>query len=104
MQGLNFYLQYPNAKEKRKATRKNLGNHSGNVVAVPTCREQWWLSEDGDGRKQWLAECFAAVQDIPNNPVCGTSCSFEYLKDSCKRISERQARKIHPRLFSLLDA
>ena len=81
-----------------------LGNHSGNVIAVSTCREQWWLSATGDGAKRWMAECFSAVQDIPNNPVCGSSCSFEYLRESCKRISENQAREIHPKLFQYLDA
>ena len=34
MNGVRFYLGYPNSAEKRKATRKRLGNHSGNVIAV----------------------------------------------------------------------
>ena len=34
MNGVRFYLEYPNSAEKRKATRKRLGNHSGNVIAV----------------------------------------------------------------------
>lgn len=34
MKDYTFYLEYPTLKDKRKATRKELGNHSGTVLAV----------------------------------------------------------------------
>ena len=34
MKGYKFFLEYPNAKAKRAATRAALGNHAGNVIAT----------------------------------------------------------------------
>lgn len=90
MKGLRFYLEYPNKTEKNKATVKNPGNHSGNCIAV-------FIG-------QWIPgtmniECEAAVMDIPNSPVCGTSASYEYLREKCKRIPARMVKDIHPKLW-----
>ena len=98
MNGFKFLLEYPNAKERRKATRKNLGNHSGNVIAAFTGRDYRWL----DGNKL-LTECISALQDHPNSVVCSSSFCDEYQRERCLRISEAQAREIHPNLFYFLD-
>lgn len=97
MKGVRFYLEYPNEKEKEKATRKDLGNHSGNVIAV-FYENNWYETFDGifyDGLAPLLWK--------PNSPVCGTSIHEDFLRDKCKRISEKQAREIHPELFVILD-
>lgn len=96
MKDFRFYLEYPNQKEKRKATRKNLGNHSGNCLAVYTDKD--YLLPD---RKS--IEAIGAVLFNENSPCCGTFVSFDYLRSSCKRISEKQAREIHPNLFNYLE-
>ena len=106
MLGINFYLNYPNKTEKHKGTRKNPGNHSGNVVAVFTKHERgkWtnfpdWISY-GSGP---IAGAVGALFYEPNSVVCSTSVGLSYLDDRCKRISEKMAREIHPELFRYLD-
>lgn len=106
MKGFNFYLDYPSKKDKKQGTRKNPGNHLGNVIAVTTRFERgrwtnfpdWWPY----GRRP-IASAIAAILHKPNSPVCGTSVSMDYLDERCKRISEKMAREIHPALFTYLD-
>ena len=95
MKGYTFYLEYPTLRDKRKAIRKELGNHSGNVLAVYGD----WFNIDHYYKK----ECVSSVYDKPNSEVCTSSCDGEYLTTNCKRISEKQAREIHPKLFQYLD-
>ena len=99
MKGYIFYLEFPTAKAKREATRKNLTGHSGNCIAV--------TSDKQEQIEQWrVNKCYpavSAVQDIPNNPCCFGSVSPEYLLSNCKRISEAQAREIHPNLFYRIE-
>lgn len=95
MKGYHFFLEYPSSTEAKKATRKNLGEkHQGNVLAliVP-------LQYDAN----YHMDCVCATFFYPNSTVMYGSCSREYLKQ-CKRISEAQARKIHPELFKRLDS
>jgi len=96
MKGFKFFLEYENKTEKNKGTRKNPGNHSGNVVAVldDTLR----ATKDGahyDG--------IGAVFYTRNSGVGSTGVATKYLREKCKRISETQAREIHPNLFDVLD-
>ena len=98
MKNFKFYLEYPDLKSKRKATRKNLGNHAGNCVAII------------EGTKKFSAfpndldnDAIAAIQDYKNCPCAFTIVSDGYLNEKCKRISEQQARKIHPELFKYLE-
>jgi hypothetical protein len=96
MKGVKFYLEYPSNADKRKATRTNLGNHEGNVIAI--LDNGIYISGGepvGDG--------LGAVFYIPNSPVAGTGVSLAYLRERAKRISEKQAREIHPELFTRLD-
>ena len=99
MKGYIFYLEFPTAQAKRKATRKNLTGHGGNCIAV--------TSDKAEQVEQWrVNKCFpsfTAVQDIPNNPCCFNPVNVDYLKERCKRISEAQAREIHPNLFHRIE-
>ena len=99
MKGIQFYLEYPNKTEKHKGTRKSLGNHSGNCIAVI-------LNENN--RRLWQGNtlCFDVIGnvfDIPNSSCCFSSASLDYLNENCKRISEQQAKEIHPKLFDYLN-
>lgn len=96
MRGVKFYLEYPNSTEKRKATRKALGNHSGNVIAV---LENGLFISGG----QVVTDGIAGVYDWPDSPPASTGVSLDYLRERAKRISEATAREIHPELFKWLD-
>lgn len=98
MKDYHFYLEYPTAKDRRAGTRKNPGNHSGTVVVVFTDRETQYRSGN-----DWMYECISSVQDTPDGAVCSGSASYGYLRERCKRISEKLAREIHPTLFHYLD-
>jgi len=94
-----YYLEYPTNKDKRQGTRKNPGNHSGNCLAIPL---------DENGRPYWIPggltmDCYGAVYMWKNSDCAGTSAHVDYLREKCKRISEAQAREIHPRLFNYLE-
>lgn len=97
MKGIRFYLEYPNQAEKRKATRADLGNHSGIVIATLEGTEQ--VTKDGP-----VIDALSGLSDRPNAPVAGGVVSLEYLRERAKRISEGQAREIHPELFRRLDS
>lgn len=97
MKGVKFYLEYPNRQEKRKATRANLGNHEGNVIAV--LDNDYFIDAQGDP----TAEAIAGFLSTKDSPVMTTGVSLDYLRERCKRISEATARKIHPELFIRLD-
>lgn len=91
MKGLRFFIEYPNKIEKRKATVKNLGKHSGNCIAVfigqyipqSTC-----------------IEAVASLYEYPDSPVITTSVDINYLCEKCKRVPERIVKEIHPNLFA----
>lgn len=91
MKGYRFYLEYDSPAKKRK------GQDQGNVLALEI--GDTWI--EGHNR---MYGCISALLFVPDSPVCGSSCSWEYLRDNCKRISEKQARVIHPALFAYLDA
>ena len=96
MRGVKFYLEYPDSTEKRKATRKALGNHSGNVIAV---LDNGLFISGG----QVVTDGIAGVYDWPDSPPASTGVSLEYLRERTKRVSEATARTIHPELFKWLD-
>ena len=95
MNGYKFYLEYPNAKEKRKATRRDPGNHNGNVIAT------WGNPYPTANGPQ--VEAMSAVFYSNNSGVAVGAVALDYLSERCKRISETQARDIHPALFERLD-
>jgi hypothetical protein len=92
MNGYRFYLEYDNKTEKQKATVKNVGNHSGNVLAIYT----QYLPQSIEG--------IGAILYIPNSPVGSTGASWEYIREKCKRVPEIVARQIHPELFKVIDS
>lgn len=101
MKNVRFYLEYPNPTEKNKSTRKKPGNHTGNVFAVYTDIKP--QRENLGDRWGWVQEGVGAVFFRPNSPVALTSASLDFLATHCLRISEEQAREIHPELFKRLD-
>jgi hypothetical protein len=87
MKGFRFYLEYDTPSEKSRATVKEPGNHSGNVLAVRIG------SNDAIG----------AATYTRNGGVCSVTYEEGHLRAKCKRIPEKLARDIHPSLFSVLD-
>ncbi len=96
MNGIKFYLEYPDRKEKNKGTRKKLGNHKHNVVAIIDDTRRISGSEV-------VSDAIGAIFYTDNSPVGSTAVSNSYLNEFCKRISEEQAREIHSELFKYLD-
>lgn len=95
-----FYLEYETKTKRRKATRKNLGDHLGTCVAVilddngePT---GWWTAI-GD-KRVWVYGAIVALFARENSPVCGGSVSVDYLREKCLRICKEKALEIHPNL------
>ena len=94
---VRFYLEYENKTEKNKATRKNLGKHTGNVIAIFPNTIQVW------NEFQTQFDGIGALNYGSNSQVCSTNTSQGYLSENCKYISEALARTIHPNLFAYLD-
>lgn len=92
MNGIRFYLDHEDEKAKRK------GQHQGNVTAV--------IVENGifySGNRACY-EAIGAVLYHPNSPCASTAASLEWMRTCGKRISEQEARELHPELFRYLDA
>jgi hypothetical protein len=89
MKGVRFYEELHNKNRTAETSQ-------GNIVAVfyETPRVQ-----DGDT----VFDAAGAVYFEENSPVCGTSVGQVYLSTSCRRVSEKRAREIHPSLFVWLD-
>lgn len=102
MKGLRFYAEYPEGVSKRRPTSEAV-----NVIAlmIPEDGSSEWYSRPScePGESMILGECLAAVFDHPNSDVAGTVVARDYLNKRAKRVPERVARKIHPRLFERLD-
>lgn len=96
MKDVRFYLEYPSKKDKNEATRKNLGNHSGNCVAL--YHKNYRVTND-----DVLIEAASAVYMWENSDCAFSEVSQGYIDEKCKRISEEQAREIHPQLFTYLN-
>ena len=93
MKGYRFYADYSSAKLKRK------GGDAPNVLAVATDI----MPRLGD-RGQLLFECAVAVFEHANSGVCWGAASRDYIAECCKRLSEEEARRIHPAIFVYLDS
>lgn len=93
MRNIRFYLEHESPSHKRK------GNHLGTVFAAHV---------HDNGRfvltTTYFVEGMAAVFNRPDSPVESTAADREYLRKCCKRISEAEAREIHPALFARLDS
>lgn len=88
MDGVRFY------KEK-----------DGNVLAV--LYNNTWFSErnrsSGKPETVLSVEAIGAVFFYENSPVASTSTTMDYIHENLTRISEEEARRIHPNLFTYLD-
>ena len=92
MKGYRFYKEYNSPREKHN----DEGN--GNVTAI--------YLENGVYYSPGVGACYEAATGIfphPNSDVCSSSVSLEWLRTNCKRISEEEARTIHPALFAYLE-
>lgn len=101
MKGYHFFVEFPDKKSKNKATRRNLVGHEGNVIAVILKDNGYPESYISQG--QIIHEAICSVLSSPNSPVTYACVGWEYLRERCKRISEKQAREIHSELFRYLD-
>ena len=88
MKGIRFYLEFTDPARRQSG---------GTVVAALVLNGSYWSS----GRLCY--EAVAALFDRANSPVAGTGVALEYLRQKCKRISEAEARTIHPALFERVD-
>ena len=63
------------------------------------------LATDGHGKRRsdGTIPCVAATRKEPNSPVGVDAVDPLYLKRHCRQITEKQARKLHPRLFERLE-
>lgn len=89
MNGYRFYLEYDSPRHKRR------GEHAGNVIALLT--ESPVFGDILAGERYYV--CISGIFGVPNSPVCLGAVSLEKLRQECKRVSEREARRIHPKLF-----
>lgn len=81
-------------------TDDRLESSSGNVIAIDMMGESF-VQEGGVCYSAW---CAVPDRPAPNSPVLPRLFNTEYLGARCRRISEAQARRIHPKLFEHLDA
>ena len=104
MKGYRFYEEL---EDKNRQAEKS----QGNVVAAllqPSGRGWDFIYVPGmvrtEGGYTCVVECISALFGEPNSPVCGSQVSWDYLREKCRRVSEKRAREVHPRLFEYLDA
>lgn len=88
MKGVRFYEEF---------SSKRRGISEGNCIAVLAANG--YQVVDGDR----IYDAIVAPFGRPNCSPSSGSVASGYLRKKCKRVTEAQARKIHPRLFQLLD-
>lgn len=111
MKGYWFYIDYGDAATKRKV-RGHGGMKRGRALGTPDAggncialftekRGQSWCPEYDHVSHGYggLAATFFHV----NSDTSVTSVGPEYLRTSCARISEAEARRVHPVLMQRID-
>ena len=93
MKEFRFYLDHASAHDKRN------GKHEGNVTAVVVSNGTYPAYPTGEA----CYDGIGAIFNTPGSDVASTGVSVQWLRENGKRISEAEARKIHPRLFQYLD-
>jgi hypothetical protein len=74
----------------------------GNVIAL--FLDDWNnVIAHWDGHT-YAVDCYAGIFFRNNSDVTTDSVSHAYLRDNCIRVSADVARKIHPRMFAVIDA
>ena len=87
MKGIRFYLEFADTSKRQCV---------GTVVAALVLNGAYWSSG------VLCYEALAGLFEQPNSPVAGTGVALDYLRRKCQRISEANARTIHPALFERL--
>lgn len=87
MKDVRFYEEFSN---KRK------GISAGTVIAVLT---DWDIASGMYDKNGRIYEAIGALFDEPNSSVASTSVHENYLRENCKRVSQKRALEIHPRLI-----
>lgn len=83
MKGVRFYEDFEDARKRRS---------TGNCLAV-------FL----DAYSHGVYEAYVAALAHPNSMPATDGVSVVQLRKRCKRVSESEARRIHPNLFLWLD-
>jgi hypothetical protein len=109
VKGYRFYEEFDSSYKKRK--RQGTGNVLALDIDPETGRpygqaQMTWPNgcPGKPGPSVWVMECAAAVLSEPNSPIAGTMVSRDVLSKNYRRITEAQARKIHPAMFAFLDS
>ena len=95
MRGYRFFIEFNSRGDKWK------GCDRGTVFALYTgegVEEERTLSS-----LRAYPQGLGAILNQENSPVCWCGTSYPYLRDFCKRVSEKRAREVHPALFLRLD-
>lgn len=94
MKGYRFYEVYASKKAKRKRESQ------GECLAL-CVDEEWYFTFNGQ-RNVAVKGAVSAVYDGPDSPVGYGAVGREFLRERCRRVSEKRAREIHPRLVEYL--
>lgn len=92
MEGYRFYLSH------RSVANKETGVHEGNCFAVRVDEEDILVRNSSA-----LIEGVVPVFTYGDSPVASGLISDHVLEIFCTPISERSARRIHPKLFKYLE-
>lgn len=92
MKGYRFYEEFT-TKLKDKSAGNCLALYHGEGVETPEIVS----------RLRYYLEGVGAIFLRPNSEVAVTGISREFLRERCKRVSEKRAREIHPILFEYID-
>jgi hypothetical protein len=90
MKNMKFYKEYNSPQDKRQ------DQPNGNVIAT---YGKMWVSRDNE----YFIDAFGAVYFDPNSPCVYTTAQVDWIRENCKRISDADARTIHPRLFERIE-
>lgn len=97
MKGYTFHVEYKSNADKRKNRP-----HRGTVVAVERANGAYLSGTGSPQEIMWGV--IGSVEDVPDGGVCGCSVSQAYLRTHCRRVTEAEAREIHPTLFKFIDS
>lgn len=105
MQDIRFYIDFGSAKAKRKANRTKapIASGAGNCLAISVSSYDYYVRTQGKAMFEGVATVYDRIYDDAPSPLASTAVSVEYLREACKRVSEAEARRIHPELFQWLD-
>ena len=94
MKGYRFYEELENKGRKAEQSK-------GTIVAV--LWENYQVELDGYNEYYAQYDAVAGILDEPNSEAGSVVVPDRWLRENCKRVSERRAREIHPQLFAYLD-